>query len=168
MVDSISHIGKTMYYSATLPATNDAAGFEALTWTRVTRPVQLPQFGVQHDTVTVPLLGGFNDSAKGAGDGVSTDMMFSDDVTSGTRAAGQTGIRAIADAAGGDIAIKIGKGTGADLGDGGLTLETGDPVIYAQGFVGSLRDNPISTTDYEGFTITFKQRAPTVYDAEPA
>ena len=168
MVDSISHIGTTVYYSATLPATNTAAGFEALTWIQITRPVSAPRFGVEHNTVTAELLSGFSDQARGAGRGRTTEMMFSDDVTNGVRATGQAGIRAIAAAGGGDVALKVGRGSGSPLADGGLALVEGDPVEYAVGFVHSLTSTEKTAGAYLGFSMGFTQRLIEVYDNEPA
>lgn len=46
-------IGETIYVAAVAPATNDAAGFEALTWVQAKGAQSLPQFGVSHNMIDV-------------------------------------------------------------------------------------------------------------------
>jgi hypothetical protein len=44
--------GTTLYVSAALPATNDAAGFGALAWTKVGEIVDLGSYGKKYNLVT--------------------------------------------------------------------------------------------------------------------
>lgn len=155
-----NHIGSSIYISTTLPATNDAAGFEALTWTEVNGLVQLPQLGFTHSMIDIPDLKTGKDSAvKGAGRGVDTQMMFRE-VASDT---GQTSLKTQGDDEDGVLAIKIGEGSGT-----GAALTTGDPVQYAQGIVHSYLPNQGNSTSYEGFSVSFRQNEVTVVATEPA
>lgn len=155
-----NHLGYSIYMSATLPATNNTAGFEALTWTEINGLQQLPQYGVRHDMIDIPdLKTGFADVEKGMGRGVDTTIMFRD-VASDT---GQANIKTQAEDEDGAIAIKIGKGTGT-----GKALQTGDVVYYMQGIAHSYLPNQGNATSYEGFQVGFRQSAPTVVATEPA
>lgn len=155
-----NHLGLTIYVSAALPATNDAAGFEALTWAKASNWVELPQLGVSHETIDVPDgESGFTAGVKGAGAGVDTTMAFSIDGAD----AGQTIIRTQADDQGGDISVKIVRGSGTDN-----APVSGDPVEYAKGFAHSYQENQGTTSSYEGFTAGFRQNGLTVKDTEPA
>lgn len=157
-----SNIGKTIYYSATLPATNDAAGYEALTWTKIEYPVSAPQFGYTHETIDIPdLTTGRRNGVKGAGTGADSQMAFR--IDSGALTTAQAAVKTIADSPQGQIALKIGRGSGA-----GAALQTGDPVQYAQGFVHSYIENEMTDATYEGFSVSFRQNDLTVVDTEPA
>jgi hypothetical protein len=157
-----SHIGKTLYVAKALPATNDAAGFEALTWVQANGWQVLPQLGISHANIDVPDgLTGFTTGLKGAGSGNDSTMTFRavpDD-------AGQEDIREAADAGGdgGVMSIKIAKGGGTDN-----AVEAGDPVQYAQGYVHSFVEIQGDTTTHEGFSVNFKQNGVTIDDEEPA
>lgn len=157
-----SHIGKTIYVASALPATNDAAGFAALTWVKVNGVQVLPQLGVSHANIDVPdLQTGFTKGLKGAGSGNDSTMTFRD-VASDT---GQGNLRTAADAGGdeGIMSIKIVKGSGA-----GEAPVAGDPVQYAQGYVHSFVEIQGDTTTHEGFSVNFKQNGLTVDATEPA
>jgi hypothetical protein len=159
-----SHIGATLYISTTLPATNDAAGFEALTWTKVGGLIQEPQFGKSDEMIDVPSLStGYSTAVKGMGSGMDSSMQFRD-VASDT---GQASLIAAATTYPGECAVKIGYGTGAAGADGNA-LATGDIVHYAQGVVHSYQRNQGTGTSYKGFQVNFRQNALAVTDAEPA
>lgn len=156
-----NNIGKTIYFSATLPATNDKAGFEALTWLELEHPQTLPQFGVTHANTDVEdLKTGFTTGVKSAASGV--DSQGSCRIEASALATNQATFKALCDSAGGDVAIKIGTGTGASA-----ALQAGDAVEYAQGYVHSYQENQASSSSFEGFTYNFKQNALTVKDVEP-
>ncbi len=156
-----SHIGKTIYAAAALPATNDKAGFEALTWVKVEGVQVLPQLGVSHANIDVPdLQSGWTQGIKGAGSGNDSSMSF-------RAVASDPGQEDLLDAAqaGGDLgvmSIKIVKGSGANQ-----APATGDPVQYAQGYVHSHVEIQGDTTTHEGFSVNFKQNAPTINDVNP-
>lgn len=155
-----NHIGCTVYISTALPATNDAAGFEALSWTKVNGLVNGPSFGYSHEAIDIPDLStGFSDSVKGMGSGRDTEMAFRD-VASDT---GQATVRTQGIDDDGKCAIKLGYGTGIDG-----VLETGDVVEYAQGYLHSYAPNAPTPTSYQGFTVNFRVNAKPVKDAEPA
>lgn len=156
-----NNIGKSIYFSATLPATNDAAGFEALTWVELEHPQTLPQFGVTNANIDVPdLKTGFTSGVKGAGSGL--DTQGSCRIVDSSLATGQAAFRTVCDSVGGNIAIKIGTGTGT-----AGALASGDEVEYAQGYVHSYQENQATTDTHEGFVYNFKQNALTVKDQEP-
>lgn len=157
-----NHIGKSIFYSDALPATNDAAGFAALTWTELEYGQSYPQFGVTHANNDVEdLKSGFTSGSKGAGSGV--DSQGACRIEGSALTVAQAAFKAIADSAGGDIALKIGSGSGV-----ANAMVTGDRVRYAQGYVHSYQENPPTSTTTEGFTYSFKQNAPDVEATEPA
>lgn len=157
-----SHIGKTLYVATAAPATNNAAGFEALSWVKVEGLQSLPQLGVSHANIDVPdLQTGFTSGVKGAGTGNDSQMAFRM-VDSDT---GQGNLRTAANAGGdaGTISVKIVKGSGANQ-----APVNGDPVQYATGYAHSYLENQGTETTFEGFTVNFKQGAPTVDATQPA
>ena len=160
-----NNIGKTVYYSTALPATNNKAGFEALTWVELEYPVSLPQFGVTHGNIDVPALSGFTAGVKGAATGM--DTTGSAIIKDSTLTTNQLAFKAICDGALGNCALKIGTGTGAAT-ESGLALATGDKVEYAAGYVHSYQDNAKDNSTYEGFQYGFHQNGITVKDVEPA
>lgn len=157
-----TQIGKRLYISTTLPATNDAAGFEALTWTLVEGRQQLFQLGITHATIEIEDLDGFNGAAKGAGQGTESTGMFYDVFSSSARDEGQEDLITAAESADGTIAVKQVKGTGT-----GNAPATGDPVEYAQGFAHSYVPMQPTVSTYEGFNVTFRQTERTVRAPHP-
>lgn len=155
-----TNIGKSVYYSPALPATNDAAGFEALTWTEIPGVQVAPQLGIEHSSIEVPdLKTGFTSGVKGAGKGVETQLACRIIASDSAQAA----VKALADGPTGECSIKIGTGSGTDN-----ALQTDDPVQYAQGYLHSYKEIQIDTTTHEGFTVAFRQNDVTVNDTEPA
>ena len=106
-----NHLGKSIFVSAANPATNNAAGFEALTWTEVAGLQQLPQLGITHAGIDVPdLKSGFTGAVKGAASGKDTQMVF-------RAVAGDAGaaiLLAQANDNTGDLSVKIVDGSGTD------------------------------------------------------
>lgn len=157
-----SHIGKTIYVAEAVPATNNAAGFAALTWVKVAGVQTLPQLGVSHGNIDVPdLETGFTQGLKGAGSGNDSTTTFRDVPDD----AGQETLRTLADAGGdgGLASIKIVKGSGADR-----APVAGDPVEYAHGYFHSYVRVQGDDSSHEGFSVNFKQNALTVEADEPA
>ena len=155
-----SHIGATIYISTTLPATNDATGFEALTWTQVNGLIQEPQLGKTDNMIDVPdLTTGFDTGVKGSGAGSDSTMQFRD-VASDT---GQTNLIAAARSYPGSLAVKIGYGT-----DTANALQSGDEVVYAQGVAHSYMPNQGNTSSFKGFEVGFRLNAVSVTGTEPA
>lgn len=157
-----SHIGKTIYVAEAHPATNDAGGFEALTWVKISGVQTLPQLGVNHNDIPVAdLQSGFTSGIKGAGTGNDSTMTFRMVASD----AGQTDIRDLANAGGtgGNCSIKIVKGSGASQ-----APATGDPVQYAQGYAHSYVEIQGDDSSHEGFSVNFRQNALTVDATEPA
>lgn len=156
-----SHIGKTIYVAEAVPATNDAAGFEALTWVKAEGVQTLPQLGVSHADIPVSdLQTGFTSGIKGAGTGNDSTATFRDVPAD----AGQEDIRGLANAGGtaGAGSIKIVKGSGANQ-----APVTGDPVQYAQGYFHSFIEIQGDDTSHEGFSVNFRQNDLTVNATEP-
>jgi len=159
-----SHIGTRLYISTTLPATNDAAGFEALTWTEVKGLIQGPQFGVNDNVIDVPdLSSGFGSGVKGMGMGQASEMTFRD--VSGD--AGQAALLAAANTPNGIVAVKLGRARGALDADRVPALDAGDVVEYAQGFCYSPMANQPTGDSYEGFSVSFRQNKQNVTATEP-
>lgn len=160
MSDTKSFIGLTLFVADELPATNNAAGFEALTWLKVNGLVTGPAFGVTHAAVEIPdLQTGFGRAVKGMGQGMESSLSCR--YISGD--AGQEKLKELAELGGGVASIKIGWGTGANQ-----ALVQDDEVKYAQGFLHSYQENAATGDSFEGFTVTFRQNAPHVVDEEPA
>jgi len=154
-------IGQTLFVSAALPATNNAAGFAALTWTKAGGVQQLPQLGTSNAIIDVEDLQlGFTAGVKGAGTGNDSQMTFRD---TGAVDDGQVIIKTAANGAGGAMSVKIVEGSGVDQ-----APVSGDPVEYAQGFAHSYLFNQGNVGAYKGFTANFKQNALSIAATEPA
>jgi len=158
-----NHIGATLYVAQAAPATNDAAGFEALTWVQVKGIQTLPVFGVSHAGIDVEDLGtGFTSSVKGAASGRDTAFTFrriADDP-------GQIDVKEQAADDNGVASLKIVYGTGVDTGDGPAPV-TGDEVHYAQGYLHSYEANAGSVSSFRGASVNFRQNAVEVEGTEP-
>jgi hypothetical protein len=149
-----SFIGSTIYVAVGAPATNNAAGFEALTWVKVNGLVTGPGFGVTHATVEIPdLETGFGRGVKGMGQGMESQMTFREIEAD----PGQLAIRGLANAGGGVGSLRINF-------EG---VAPGSPVEYAQGFFHSAQGNPVTGENYSGFSITFRQNQASVIDDMP-
>lgn len=157
-----NNLGKSIFFSATLPATHTAAGFVALTWLELENPQTLPQFGISHGNIDVPALKtGFTSGVKGAASGVDTQGSCS--ISSSTLTTNQLAFKAICESNSGLIALKIGTGTGA-----GGALVSANVVEYAQGYVHSYQENQPTETTFEGFTYSFKQNVgPSIKATQP-
>jgi hypothetical protein len=159
-----NQIGLTLYGVAGLPATNNKAGFEALTFVQLKGTQMLPSFGVTHGNIDVSDLGtGFTSGVKGAATGSDSTFTFH-----GTGA--DTGVATAIVAANNEAglySLKIVRGTGTDSGDGPAPV-AGDVVQYAQGYLHSYVLNPKDDASFEGGTINFKQNDVTVDDVEPS
>lgn len=157
-----TNIGKTVYFSPALPDTNDAAGFEALTWTKVEHPIQAPQFKVSHSNTDVPNLEtGFTEGVKGAASGADTETSYA--IHDDTLTTGQTALKTAADDDDGFGSFKVVRGSGVNK-----APVAGDPVQYALGYVHSYSEEQPTNSSYAGFSVNFKQNAPTVTATEPA
>lgn len=152
------HIGASLYVATSLPATNDTAGFEALSWVKLDGPVQYPQFGTTHADVQVPNAEtGFDKMGKGAASGQATS--FACQISDGEN--GHSEVKALADGRPGEGSLKIAYG------DAG-TVEAGDDVEYAAGVFKDFVRNQGDSTTHRGFTSGFTQNDFTVEGTEPA
>lgn len=153
-------IGKTVYIATALPATNNSAGFEALSWTKVNGIQSIGERGIAHAGIDVPdLQTGFTMQVKGAGSGVDTTLTFRT-VASDT---GQGNVKTSAESDAGECSIKIVEGSGTDQ-----APVTGDPVSYAQGIMHSYRPREASTTSHQGFSVVFRNNDLWIEATEPA
>lgn len=155
-----SFIGTSFYFSAAVPATNDAAGFEALTWgDKVPGYQGGARFGFEAEDIDVPdLESGITTKLKGMSTGAASTLTFHGP-SSQTRAAA---LKAAADGVGSVGSIKIVRATTP-----GSPPVAGDPVQYAQGYLKSFMEAEQTATSHEGFTVSFQQNAPHVTDEEP-
>jgi hypothetical protein len=159
-----NQIGLTLYGVAGVPATNNTAGFEALTFAQLKGTQLLPSFGVTHGNIDVSDLGtGFTSGVKGPGTGNDTTFTFH-----GTGAdAGMAAAIVAANGQDGLFSLKIVRGSGTDTGDGPAPV-SGDVVSYAQGYLHTFALNPKDDSSFEGGTINFKQNDVTINDVQPA
>jgi len=159
-----SNIGLTLYGVAGLPATNNTAGFEALTFVQLKGIQTIPVFGITHSNIDVPdTATGLTGGVKGAAIGKDVAMTYRGDGT-------DTGIATAIVAAGvrpGSYSLKIVHGSGTDAGDGPAPV-AGDVVQYAQGYLHAYEENPKDDTTFQGGSINFKQNAITVDDVQPS
>tara|TARA_R110000851_G_C12776578_1_gene534798 strand:- start:12 stop:500 length:489 start_codon:yes stop_codon:yes gene_type:complete len=159
-----NNIGLTLWGVAGAPATNDAAGFAALTWVQLKGHQTAPVFGVTHNNIDVSDLGtGFTSGVKGAATGNDATFTYHGD---GTDTGIATAIVAAEDMAG-IYSLKIVRGSGTDAGDGPAPV-TGDIVEYAHGYLHTYAPNEKDDASFEGASINFKQNAPTVKSTQPA
>lgn len=159
-----NNIGLTLYGVAGVPATNNSAGFEALTWVQLKGTQSLPVLGVTHNNIDVADLGtGFTAGVKGAATGKDTQLMYRGD---GTDTGVATAIVAAREKAG-LYSLKIVHGSGTDAGDGPAPV-AGDAVEYAHGYLHTYEENPKDDTSFAGATINFKQNDFTVDAVEPS
>lgn len=157
---SINDIGATIYVATALPATNDASGFEALTWVKVNGVQSIGELGIAHEGIDVPdLQTGFTSQVKGAASGLDATLVFRT-VASDT---GQDNLKTAAESDAGTASIKIGYGTGTSQ-----ALQTGDAVTYVQGIAHSYRRRERSITSHAGFSVVFRNNALPVEATEPA
>jgi len=153
-------IGQTIYVAEAYPSANTSTAFEALTWVKVGGLITLPQLGVTHSMIDVPdLQTGFTSAVKGAGQGVDTTATFRDVPAD----AEQEDIKTAADSQAGILSVKIVDGSGT-----AQAPVSGDPVRYAQGIAHSHQPNQGDNASYEGFSVGFRQNAPTIVATEPA
>jgi hypothetical protein len=155
-----NNIGKTLYVAEALPATNDAAGFAALTWVKVNGVQSIGGIGITHAGIDIDdLQTGFTRQVKGAGAGTDSSMTFRNIAAD----AGQLDVKGLAENKAGLGSIKIVKGSGT-----AEAPATGDPVRYAQGFFHSYLPNDDNVTSYDGWSVTFRNNAAAVDATQPA
>lgn len=163
-----SHIGKSVYYAVGAPATNDAAGFEALTWIKIPGYLGGLQFGMTHDNIDIPdLEQGESKTARGMAS--YPDSTGTWRYRDGAMLTAQQAFLAVVETPGSPVhSVKVVRGTGAVMPDGGRTPVEGDQVEYAQGYWHSPMDMEQTGTTHEGFSVTFKQNERQVKATEPA
>ena len=147
---STSDIGTAVAIATGAPATQDKAGFEALTWVVINGIQEAPTFGTTHADIDVVDLGtGFTTGLKGAETGVADSLMFREVVSD----AGQAAVLAAARAR------------------GEYSLRTIDPTTtvytYASGIVKDYVPNKTKTNSFAGASVTFRPNAVPVITTEP-
>lgn len=161
---SDNHIGTRVYISAALPATNTAAGFEALTWTEVKSPAMAFQFGLKHAVGDISDIStGVARGRKGMASGNESTAAFNE-IAADT---GQALAKTTADSATGIVSVRQVQCTGSNSGAGPIPA-TGDETQYAQGILHSYLPNQPGPESNPGFSVTFRQNAATVVDDYPA
>lgn len=155
-----NNIGWTLYVAEAAPASNTAAGFEALTWVKANGIQSVGSLAITHALIDIPdLQTGFTTAVKGAAAGTDVPLVFRTVASD----AGQADIKGLAEAKSGVGSIKLVKGSGANE-----APATGDPVVYAQGVFHSYAENPRDTNSYDGFSAQFHTNAVAIIATEPA
>lgn len=155
-----NNIGKTLYVAEALPATNNAAGFEALTWVKVNGLQAIGGIGITHAGIDIDdMQTGFTQQVKGAGSGTDSAIRC----RAVAADAGQIDIKDLAEGKQGVGSVKIVLGSGASE-----APVAGDPVRYAQGYFKDYVPNDDDVTTHDGFTAMFRNNAVAVDATEPA
>jgi hypothetical protein len=141
---SVNLIGTKIAIATGRPATNDKAGFDALTpWVEADAgTVSIGAIGDTNETITVPdLTTGRNTTIKGAVTGDVVNVAFSRQRVAATGAltAAQAAFQAAAQAAGGEYSIRV--------------TEAGGVIHYFTGQVMNWKKTEMTTTSYAGFTF---------------
>ena len=165
---TLSQIGKSVYYAVGAPATNDAAGFEALTWIKIPGYQGGFQFGLNHDNIDVPdLEQGDTKTVRGMASYPDSTGTFRYRSESALREAQDDFIEEVEKPGSPVHCIKIVRATGTASTDGGRNPATGDQTEYASGYFHSPIDMEQTATTHEGFSTTFKQNERAVKAAHP-
>ena len=157
-----THLGLRFYVSAGVPATIDAAGFAALTWTEVTGAQQLPRTAFDTSTIAVSdMQRAFTQTLGGVDQGAASSMVF-------RAVAGDTGqalIKTQARTVEKFLSYKKLRGTGTGMPPAPVT---GDAVEYGHGIVTAYQPNEATESNHEGFTATFTPNTLEVIATQPA
>jgi hypothetical protein len=140
-------VGSTIFISATIPATLDAAGFGGATpvWKEVGEVDTIPEYGPETDTITrAPIKTGVKDKQKGMTDYGS----FSLDGAYAPGDVGQAALIAASAPTAGAVAVKI------QLSDG--TLD------YCTALVMGYKRTPGASGDFVKFTSKIEIKTPIV------
>lgn len=155
-----NHLNKAIFIATAHPATHDAAGFAALSWTKVDGLQILPQLGRTHNVNRVDdLTAGESIPIKGAAQGQdSTGTHYTKDGD-----AGQTALKTVCDDADGIVSVRIVQLDGPDA-----AAVAGNAVEYAKGVAHSFLPNAGDSNNEDGFTWGFAQKGVTVTGTIPA
>ena len=154
-----THKGKQVWLASARPATNDAGGFEALSWVRLTGYVGGLALGMEGSSVEAEDVAmGLNLSGRGLDAGKESEISYrrvdSD--------AGQALVDTITATCDGAASIKVIAAACNSA------AQAGDPVSYAQGYLMGSGDNEITGGDPDQGMVTFKQELQPVKATEPA
>lgn len=142
---SVNHIGTKLAIATGRPATQDAAGYAALTWVEAPDGiVSIGAVGDTNETITVPdVTTGRNMTLKGAktGDVVNVALSRKRVASTGALTASQLAFKAAAQAAGGEYSYRV-----TEAGTGGM-------IQYFTGAVMNWKENERTTSSYAGFTF---------------
>jgi hypothetical protein len=141
---SVNLIGTKIAIATGRPATNDSAGFAALTpWVQAELgTVSIGAIGDTNETITVPdLTTGRNTTIKGAVTGDIVNVAFSRQriAATGALTAAQIAFQAAAQAMGGEYSIRV--------------TETNGVIHYFTGQIMNWKQTEMTTTSYAGFTF---------------
>lgn len=133
---STSDIGTTVAIATGAPATNNKAGFEALTWVVIAGVVEAPAFATADAMIDVPdLQTGFTSQIKGAKTGASGSLAFREVASDAGQAAVETACNT--------------------RGNYSLRKITGTVYEYCTGTLSNFAPNPETVTSYAGASATF-------------
>lgn len=156
-----NQLGWIVYVEDALPATNNAAGFEALVWTKCNGLISATGLGMDHDVTNIPdVETGIREPVKDAAQGRAIEMAFKGPPSGD---AGRTLLKTLSDDREGKCSLKFLR-----LQPGASAPATGDTVEYAQGVIYSSKPNDKSEGQFEGVSFTFQQSLPEVLDDQPA
>ena len=151
-----NHLGRLLFVAQGVPATNDAAGFEALTWVQVKGNEGYPTPGKTHaENSANNLSTGEAEFSKGIASFRETTFGMIEPATGAD--AGQTLCETIADDDQGLGSVMVVDPSGAVDADGYRAPVTGDAVTYMQGIFRSFEPNEASESSHRGASVTFRQ-----------
>lgn len=144
-------IGTSVAIATGAPATNDKAGYEALTWVVVNGIIEAPTFATNHADIEVPdLATGFTTALKGAESGVDSSIVW-------RTIASDNGQAAV-------IAAAATRGTYSIR-----TIEPGGTVYkYAHGIVKSYEPNKPTVSSFDGGQVMFRPNSVGLVTTAPA
>lgn len=143
MTKAISYIGATVGCVAASPATDDAAGFAALSYVPIGKIASWGAVGDTSNNIAIDLLDGRVEHVNGARDGGVIAFTIRDD----------------ADSAGQAI-LKAQSNTNTEV-----SFKVTDPdgkIAYVYGKVANVRDQERTSSNYKGFTGEVRVNSPTI------
>ena len=144
MAQPSSYIGAVIAVSVSTPATTDAAGFNALSYTTVGKIVSWGEVGDQSDNISIPLLEGRVEHVNGAKDGGEIPFLIRYDSAPD---AGQ--------------AILIAQSNGNTT----VSVKITDPdgkIANFFGLVANVRDQERNNSNFKGLSGAFRVNSATI------
>lgn len=128
---AISYVGVLMGIAVATPATQDAAGFGALTYTNIVGMISVGEVGDTSEDISVPYLSGRNAHVNGAKDGGSREFAYVYEKTDP-----------------GQVLLRANNNNNVDV-----SLRVTDPdgeVRYFFGRIADIMDNERTNSNYKG------------------